>query len=73
MNNGFITAQEISDEIGVGVNYVYTLIKCSGFPSLQFGTRRVVPRKAWENFISNPQAIAEFTERNGNILEAKNV
>jgi excisionase family DNA binding protein len=70
MENGFITPQEISNEIGVSINYVYNLIKCKGFPSLQFGKKRVVPRKAWENFISNPQAIAEFTERNGSVLEA---
>ena len=67
---GYITPQEISEEIGVNVNYVYNLIKCKGFPSLQFGKSRVIPRTAWRNFISDPQAVANFTERNGNILEA---
>lgn len=71
MNNGFITAEEIGLELGINKNYAYDLIKCKGFPSIQFGTRRVVPRKAWENFVSDPQAIAEFTMLNGNVLEAK--
>ena len=72
MNNGYITAEEIGMELGINRNYAYDLIKCKGFPSIVFGSKRVVPRKAWENFISDPQAIAEFSERNGNVLEVKN-
>lgn len=67
MNNGFITAEEIGAELGINKNYAYDLVKAKGFPSIQFGKRRVIPRKAWENFISNPQAVAEFSMLNGDI------
>ena len=70
--NGFITIEEIGAELGINRNYAYSLVKAKGFPAIIFGSKRVVPRKAWENFIANPQAIAEFSLANGNILEVEN-
>lgn len=70
--NGFITIEEISAELGINRNYAYALVKSRGFPAIAFGSKRVVPRQAWEKFIADPQAIAEFSMLNGNILEVGN-
>lgn len=67
--SGYITPQEISTVLGIGSNAAYELIKTEGFPSIPIGERYIVPRAAFENWVSNPELIANFKRKRGSADE----
>lgn len=60
MEDGFITVQELSEILGIGINSTYDLIKLKGFPSIPIGSRLIIPKVAFLKWISDPDKIITF-------------
>lgn len=58
----YVTLKEIKDRFGLKDGKARELVKSAFFPSIKLGTSYIlIPRKAFETFMSDPDKIVEYT------------
>lgn len=53
MDRKTLTVKEVSQWLGIGINQTYALVKKDGFPKLRIGTQYLIPKKEFEEWVSN--------------------
>ncbi len=53
MDRKTLTVKEVSQWLGIGINQAYALVKKDGFPKLRIGTQYLIPKKEFEEWVSN--------------------
>jgi hypothetical protein len=55
----FLSAHDIAARLGVGTRQAYAIMRAGIVPSVRIGQRRVmVPRRAWEAWVSRQSELA---------------
>lgn len=52
MSNSFITPQEIAEDLGCNINYVYNLITCEYICSFKLGRVYKIRREWYDDFLN---------------------
>ena len=51
--DNILTIKDIQENLGIGKNKVYKLIKLKGFPKIKIGHRYYIPESAYNQWIKN--------------------
>lgn len=60
MANETMTIQDLMEVLGISATAAYMLIKDPGFPSIPVGSKQVIPRVAFEAWISDPDRLIAY-------------
>lgn len=55
-----VTVQEVMQELGIGQNSAYELIRQAGFPSIPCGNKYIIPREAFYAWLRDPDKLIRF-------------
>lgn len=53
IKSSFLTVQEIADDLGTNVNYVYDLIACDKIDHIQIGRSYKIKKQWYDDFLEN--------------------
>ena len=61
----YVTQEEIIKELGISEKSCWALISNEFFPSIKLSKKLIiVPKKAYRQFISDPENLIKYTQRN---------
>ncbi|ANB61227.1 MULTISPECIES: helix-turn-helix domain-containing protein [Bacillales] len=49
-----LTVHEVANILRVGVNKAYEIVRMPGFPAIRLGSRIIIPRDAFLQWMNNP-------------------
>ncbi len=56
------SVRELAEALGIGISAAYKLTNIEGFPVVQIGARKIIPKAALENWLANPENTAGVIE-----------
>lgn len=46
-----LTVKDISEQLGIGINQAYALVKTDGFPAIQLNSKYLIPQEEFEKWV----------------------